>query len=490
MTTTSATSATSAATTTTTASAVATLMASLGTGSGVDMTTLATNLATAQFAAKVDQLSTQASTLTQQISDAGNLKSLMVSLSSSLGTRVRSGDLSPQPQVADSSVASGTLSGNGSPSGTYSLEVSALAQSEVLTSPAYASATSTVGSGTLTLRFGTVANGSFTQDTTHAPVSVTIPAGATLSDVASAINTAGAGVSAYVANGTGGPQLVLKGASGASNGFVLDATEDPTDPGLANLAWAAGGSASRLIQTGTDAALKIDGVAITSASNTVADAIPGVTLNLTGTNAGSPTTVSFSDASSAISGAMSDLTDALNQVVAALKTATDPQTGDLSRDNGARSLRSALSGLAGQTIMPNAAAGAPSTLADLGLSLQRDGTFTLDSQRLSQTLSQNPQAAAAMFTNGLYGVFGTIDSLTQQTTDPSSPASLAGSITTYTAQQTKVSDQQAKLTTQEQMVQTRLIAQFAAADTNVGNSKSTLSFLQDQIAAWNAKSSN
>jgi flagellar hook-associated protein 2 len=454
------------------------------------MTTLATNLASAQFAAKIDQLSTKSDTLKQQISDAGNLKSLMLSLSSALGTRVRSGDLSPQPQIADGAVASGTLSGTSTPSGTFSLEVDALAQNQVLTSPAYPAASSTVGSGTLTLRFGAVAGGSFTQDASHAPVSVTIPAGAKLSDVATAINAAGAGVTAYVANGTSGAQLVLKGAQGANNGFVLDAAEDPADPGLANLAWSPASSGSRLIQTASDAALKVDGVAVSAASNTVTDAVPGVTLHLTGTNAGAPTSVSFSDASSAISSAMSDLTDALNQVASALKTATDPQTGDLARDSGARALRSALSGLAGKTIMPNAAAGAPSTLADLGLTLQRDGSFTLDTQRLSQTLAQDLDGAAAMFTNGLYGVFGTIDSLTRATTDPANPASLAGSITTYTAQQTKVSDQQTKLSAQEDAVRIRLVTQFAAADSNVGTSKSTLSFLQDQIAAWNAKSSN
>jgi flagellar hook-associated protein 2 len=452
------------------------------------MTTLATNLATAAFANRLDRLSTRASTLTQQISDAGNLKSLMTSLSSSLGTRVRTGDLSPQPQVANASVASGTLSGTSIPSGSYSLEVSQLASNQVLTSAAYANTSAAVGAGQLTLRFGTVSGSSFTEDTSHAAVSIDIAAGSTLGDVAQAINAAGAGVTAYVANGSGGAQLVLKGPEGAANGFVLDATEDSANPGLANLAWSPSSGAGTLVQQASDAALSIDGVALTSASNTVTDAIPGVTLKLTGTNAGAPTTMTFSDTSSAVSSVMSDLVDSLNQIIGTLNTATNAQTGDLSRDSGGRALRSALSSLASQVVMPNAAAGAPSTLADLGLSLQRDGTFTLDSSKLSATLQHDPQGAAAMFTNGLYGVFATIDSIARSASDPSNPASLAGSIDTYTAQQGKISDQQAKLNTQEQSMQTLLVTQFAAADSNVGNSKSTLSFLQNQIAAWNAKS--
>ncbi len=472
-----------------TSSAVSTLISSLGSGSGVDMTALATNLANAEYAAKLDRLSTQADTLKQQISDAGNLKSLLTGLSSSIATRVRTGDLSPQPQIANASVASGTLSGTSTPTGSYSLEVSTLADNQVMTSPAYASGSSTVGAGTLTLRFGTVSTSGFTQDTSHTAVPVTIPAGSSLSDVAKAINAAGAGVTAYVANGRNGAQLVLKGQQGAADGFVLDASEDAANPGLSNLAWTPGSDPTQLVRGAKDAALTIDGVAVMSASNTVTDAIPGVTLSLTGTNAGAPTTVSFSNTSSAVSSMMSDLTDALNDIASTLKTATDPATGDLARDSGARSLKTALSGLSGKTIMPGASAGAPSTLADLGLVLQRDGSFTLDTAKLSKTLASNPDAVAAMFTNGLYGVFGTVDSLARTVADPSSATSLAHSVTTYTAAQTQNAAQTTKLTDQETAERTRLIASLSAANTSVGASKSTMSMLQDQIDAWNKSTS-
>jgi flagellar hook-associated protein 2 len=474
---------------TTTSSAVSTLITSLGSGSGVDMTALATNLASAQYASKLGRLSTQADTLKQQVSDASNLKSLMTSLSGSIATRVRTGDLSPQPQVANASVASGALSGTSAPSGTYSLEVASLADNQVMTSPAYPSASNTLGAGTLTLRFGAVTASGFTEDTSHAAAPITIAAGSTLGDVAKAINAAGTGVTAYVANGRNGAQLVLKGQQGAENGFVLDASEDAANPGLASLAWSAGSDPSRLVRSAKDAALTIDGVAVSSASNTVPDAIPGVTLNLTGTNIGAPTTVGFSSTSSAIGSMMSDLTDALNEIAGTLKTATDPQTGDLARDSGARTLKTALSGLAGKVIMPGAAAGAPSTLADLGLTLRRDGSFTLDTGKLSKTVSKDPDAVAAMFTNGLYGVFGTVDSLARTVTDPSSPTSLAHSITTYTAAQTTNTAQTTKLTGQEAAERTRLIARLSAADTSVGSSKSTMSMLQNQIDAWNKSGS-
>jgi hypothetical protein len=175
---------------------------------------------------------------------------------------------------------------------------------------------------------------------------------------------------------------VIKGTSGTANSFVLDATEDAANPGLSNLAWnpAAPGT-GRLLSSAGDAQFKVDGLAITSPSNTIADAIPGVTLTLNGTNAGAPTQVSFSDPSTSITAAMSDLVGALNEVLSLLNTDTNSQTGDLSRDNAARTLKRAFSSLTTAVIMPNAAAGTPSTLSDLGVSIQRDGSYSLDSTK-------------------------------------------------------------------------------------------------------------
>ena len=477
-----------ASTSSTTGSAVSSLISSLGAGSGTDMTALATNLAAAQFAARNDRLTTGAATLDRQISAASSLKSLFLNLSASLGDRVRTGDLSPKPQLANPAVASASLSGTSFPKGSYSLEVTALAAGQLLASATYPAAASPVGAGTLTLRFGTVAGANFTADSARTPVDIAIASGSTLDDVARAINAAGAGVSAYVATGASGARLVTKGADGAANGFVVEAAETPGEPGLAQLAWNPGGDLTRLTRTAGDAALKVDGFPVAATGNTVTDAIPGVTLKLTSTNAGTPTTVSFADSGSAISTAMQDLTAALNQIAGELKADTDAQTGDLARDVGARGLRGALSGLAGRTVMPNASANAPRTLADLGLSTQRDGSFALDTRRLSATLARDPEGTAAMFTNGLYGVFATIDGVARTAAAVGDPSSLAGSIGRYSTQKTRIAADQAKLGAQEDALRASLVARFAVADTKVGSSRSTLTFLQNQVAAWNARS--
>jgi flagellar hook-associated protein 2 len=315
------------------------------------------------------------------------------------------------------------------------------------------------------------------------------PAGATLNDIAGAINGARAGVQAYVAQTTEGAKLVLKGSEGAANAFVIEAAETPGEEGLAALAWnpAASGT-GRLLGSAGDASFKVDGLAMTSASNTVTDAIPGVTLKLSGTNTSAPTRVTFSDPATAIGTAMQDLTAAFNEVASALRTATDPKTGDLARDSGALALKRSFSMLAGKDIMPGAALDAPRRLADLGLATQRDGSFAFDAKKLTAAMKADPQAVAAMFTNGLFGVYATVDALSRSASKVSDPGTLGGSIARYQAQKSQVSEDQSILSEKQEALRAQLIQRFAVSDSRIGASKATLSFIQNQIAAWNAPS--
>jgi len=468
----------------TTTSATSTIISALGSGSGIDMSALATSLASAQFSTRIARNQSQADTVDRQISGASALKSQVLQLASSVADRVRTGDLSSQPQIANAAaaqVSKGTQAGSGS----YSLEVSTLAAGQVLDSVPFASASTPVGSGSLTIRFGTVAGGAFSEDTSHGAVSVNIASGATLNDVAAAINAAKSGVTATVLKAADGAHLVLKGATGAANGFTVEASEASGDPGLASLAWTLASAPARLLSGAADAAYKLDGVAMTSASNTIADVAPGLNLTLTGTNPGAPTRIGFSDPASAVTTFMNDLTAALNELVAELNKDADPKNGDLARDSGARALRTALVQLAGSTVMPNAAAqGLPSTLADLGLATNRDGTFRLDTNRLSATLKASPSGAAAMMTNGIYGVYATIDRLSRKVSSITDPGSLAGSLSRLDGQKTKLAKEKTDLADAQEKLRARLATQFAGVDTRVGASKSTLSFLQNQVALW------
>lgn len=292
-----------------------------------------------------------------------------------------------------------------------------------------------------------------------------------------------------MANGSAGAQIVLKGQEGAANGFVIETTPDVGGEALADLAWTPASAGTRLKATASDAAFNIDGIGYTSKSNTVNDIVPGLNMKLTATNIGNPATISFSDPSGGISTAMTDLVDALNEVVSQLNTATDKTSGELNNDPGARALRTALTALPGTKIMPNAADGKPSTLADLGLKIERDGTFSLDSTRLSNTLKASPQEAGAMWTTGIFGVFATVDKIARAASSTTG-ISLGSSITRYTALQKSATEKTSDLTEKQEALRQQLVSRFASMNTRVSGSQSTLTFLQAQIDAWNASGKN
>ena len=462
------------------------IISALGAGSGIDMQALATNLANAQFALRSERLTQRSEVLGRQISSASSLKNMLSTLAGSLGDRVRQGDLSSQPKVGNGSVASASSPVGTSGRGSYTLEVTQLAAGQALSGPAMASASDPVGAGTLTLRFGAISGSSFTADAARAPVDIAIASGPSLTEIAAAINGAGAGVTAYIADTAAGPRLMMKGKEGEANGFVLEAAETPGEEGLAQLAWEpAGGDAARLTRGAQDAVYFLDGLQRSSASNTTGQIAPGLALTLNGTNAGSPTQVTFADPSANITTAMQDLVAALNEVSGELRSATNPISGDLSSDPGARALRQRLSRFAGEEVMPTAPAGAPRTLADLGIATERDGSFRLDSARLQATLAADPDGAAAMFTTGLFGVFASFDKLSRAASRTGDPGSLTGSITRYQKQAQDVSKSAAAIAEKQETLRQQLTARFAKSDARISASQSTLSSLQAQIDAWN-----
>ena len=176
---------------------------------------------------------------------------------------------------------------------------------------------------------------------------------------------------------------------------------------------------------------------------------------------------------------------ALNEIQAEMATAMDAQTGDIRRDNGAQALRRELSGMTSRIIMPNAAEGDPATLAQLGVKTNRDGSFALDTAVLSKILTEKPEAVAAMFTPGLYGVFAEMDRISRGTSAVGNPGSLAASIQRYSTMKTSLVEDRTDLNEASEKLRARLSKQFTVADTRVAGFKSTLTFLQNQVAAWN-----
>jgi flagellar hook-associated protein 2 len=476
------------------------IISALGAGSGVDFTKLAQDISAASFAAQRDQLTARRTTLEAQISAAGQLRRSVNELASALGDRIRNGDLAPRGTLANAAVATVNVSPGASPRGSFALEVTQLASGQTLLSRPFASRDALVGEGTLTLRFGTAGASSFTPDVARAPIEITLTETDTLASVAARITQASGGsVQAYVATGTGGAQLVLKGQEGAANGFVLEAAlppsappdPDPAPPLAAGdpryLAWTPAEGDTLRTGTARDAAFRLDGVAMTSPTNRVTGLPGGFGLTLTGTNAGAPTALTFAGNSTAISAVMTDLVAALNDIVGQLNDLAAPVGGELGNDPGARELRRDLAALAGQVLMPSAPDGAPRTLGELGVALNRDGTFRLDSARLGRTLETSPEAAAAMFTTGVTGVFAAIDRLARETGFAADPGSLGGSQRRLQRQLQASDDRLARIAEQQEALRERLTREFTASERRVAASQSTLAFIRQQVDIWSAR---
>ena len=466
------------------------ILTALGAGSGVDFIRLASDIAAASFAVQRETVETRRTALEAQVSAAAQLRNAVTDIASALGERIRTGDLAPRAELGNAAVARVSVPAGLSPRGSFSLEVTGLAQGQTLVSKTYANRDALVGEGTLAIRFGTVSGASFNPDAARDPLSISVTAEDTLASLAAKITQSGGGaVSAYVAAGTTGAQLVIKGAEGAASGFVLEpvSVNDPataTAGDLSYLGWAPATNAGELRSAARDATFTLDTVAMTSPTNRVTGLPGGFTLDLTGTNTGAPTTLRFANSTAAISSVMGDFVAALNDIVAQVNDLAAPQGGELGNDPGARELRRDLAGLASRIVMPGAAEGEPRTLADLGLALNRDGTFQLDSARLNRALETSPDAVAAMFTNGPSGVFATIDRFARETSLIADPGSIGGSLKRFETQVAASDERLTRIAEQQDALRERLTREFTASERRVAASQATLTFLRAQVAAW------
>jgi flagellar hook-associated protein 2 len=471
-----------------TTNAGSSIISALGAGSGVNFTQLAQDISAASFAAQRNQITARQTALEAQISAAGQLRGAVTGLASALGDRIRNGDLAPRPELGNAAVARVSVPAGISPRGNFALEVTQLAQGQTLVGRAYASRDALVGEGTLTLRFGTVASASFTPDAARGAADIAVTATDTLATLATKIiQASGGAVQAYLADGASGAQLVMKGREGAANGFVLEAAGagGAAAPGdLSYMGWEPATNAGELQTAARDAVFRLDTVERTSSTNRITGLPGGFVLNLTATNTGAPTNLSFASNTDAIASVMNDFVAALNDIVSQLADVAAPIGGELGNDSGARELRRDLAGLASRIVMPAAADGEPRTLADLGLALNRDGSFRLDSARLTRSLQTSPNAVAAMFTTGVSGVFATMDRFARETSFVSDPGSLGGSLKRFETQQAASDERLAKIAEQQEDLRERLTREFTASERRVAASQSTLAFLRQQVDIW------
>lgn len=479
-----------------TSTAAQSLLTSLDAGSGIDTASLVTSLVQAQFATKTAQLKSQTDTITSQISAVSSLKNTISDFADAVSNLVKGGTLQSQPVVSNSAVMSASaISGAKLTGVTANITVSQLATSQTAVSKtAFASAATTIGTGTLTLKLGTAsynADGtmaSFTKGAADA-IDITIDdSNSSLTGIAAAINAKKAGVTASVVTDQNGTAyLSLKGATGAAQAFTLEAATSTGD--LSKVAVGPGATAMAVTSQAKNAKLSVDGVAVERASNEISDLVAGVKLTLSGTST-LPVSLTTTQPTAALTNAVNDFVETYNGVIAAVKEQTDPITGVLRADPGAKTLLQGLQALVSKTLLPNASGGEPATLAAIGVRTNRDGTLQVDATQLSKAMADYPDQIEAMFaftTTSGTGLNTAMASLKLNAT--STLYGLGASTTRYTEAKTRVADQQDEITTKSDSMTKRLTQQFASMNSKLSAYKSTQSYLKQQIDAW-TKSNN
>lgn len=481
-------------TTSVTKSAASALLTSLNTGSGVDTDALVTSLVQAQFAAKNAQLAARGEKLTTQLSGVSTLKSGITDFASALEALVKGGTLQSQPTSSNSAVITATAISGAKLTGlTGSIRVDRLATAQTAVSAAsVASKDAVIGTGKLTLKLGaasyaadgtmsgltgTDADGDGAEDT----IEIDVTSGS-LTGIAAAINAKKAGVTASVVTDVDGRAfLSLKGETGTAKAFTLTA-DDAASP-LAQFNVGPGATGMNVTGKAGNAALTVDGIAVERATNSISDLVDGVKLDLVGTSPAA-VTLSASTPTTALTNAVEDVVFTYNQLMAELKTQTDPMTGELRGDEGAQNLLRSLKALTTRDLLPGAAPGTPRTLAELGVLTNRDGTLSVNSETLTRTIKDFPATLEAVFANASdgSGLLAAMNSVKLNAT--STLYGLGASTTRYNQARSDLTDAQDKITDQTDRLTKRLTQQFASMNARVAAYKSTQTFMENQIKAW------
>ncbi|MGA2718857.1 MAG: flagellar filament capping protein FliD [Candidatus Acidiferrales bacterium] len=431
-----------------------------GLGAGIDISALV-QASLAPQTAELTVLQGDQTTITNQQTalnsfnnDIQTLQNAVFALSDPAGQLTDVVAASSNSAVLTASATAGT------PSGSHTITVTSLASTSSAYSNAVATSSTPIATGTLSIQVGT---------NTAVPITIN-GTNNTLDGLAQTINnTANIGVTASVITDANGARLALvSNTSGA--------------PGNLTITPSAGVVGFNTGVTGANAALNVDGIPISSTTNTVSSAIPGVTLSLTGTTGDVPVSVTTGPDVTQQESAVNSFVSAYNTVIGDINTqstiGTNGQPGPLGTDS---TLALGQGELLAAVAFSQTGNGNINSISDLGISFNNDGTLTVNSGSLATALQANPAAVQAFFQGATTGNFGT--NLTNTLNNIANPitgavatdiAGLAQSQISITQQ---ISDFQAQLATTTQ----QLTAQYVQVDTTLQELPELLDQINQQL---------
>jgi flagellar hook-associated protein 2 len=410
-------------------------------GQGIDVASTVTQMVT-QLQATETPYKNQLTALQSQDTVISNLGSLLSTLSNDItGLTDPAGVLSgKQGSSSDTNTLALLSADTTATAGSHTVTVQQLAQTSTEASSAVGA--NDILSGSFSFHIGNGSSQTISVDS----------ANNTLAGLAATINQANIGVSASVVTDSSGSRLsLISQTSGAAGQITIDssALNDTTT-----------GAAVSLVagQPGQDAQFTVDGIQTTSASNTITGAIPGVTMQLLGTStSANPVQVEIDNDTSSVTTALSTMVKDYNAVVSALSAQEGKDAGGNAEPLYGSPIISQLQQMLSSALNAQSATSLTS-MTQIGLSLNSDGTLALDTDQLTTALNNNYSGVQAFFQNtnsfglGLEqavnnaGTGSTTSVLSQaQTANATEETNLNSTISTMDA---NIASQQTNLTTE------------------------------------------
>lgn len=466
-------------------------ISSLGIGSGLDVSSIISQLMTAE-SQPLKLMQADATKIQTKISAYGKIQSYVSALSDAAKALADPTGWSQATATSGDDKVFTATSGTGAVAGSYSVQVNKLALGQTLVSSGFTS-----GSGTLSIQLGQWSDDGLTLNDKagSSAVDVSISATDTLQDISNKINAAKAGVTASVLTDATGSKLVLRSTqTGAENAFKVTVADDDgndSDPsGLSALAFttADGTATMGRVQTARNTDVLVDGVPVQSASNTIEGVVAGVTLKLTGEST-SATSLSVNSDTTTLQSNVQAFVKAYNDLLGYMNTQTkydesSKTGGPLQGDSGTNNLRMAMrrleSGQSGASTMFG-------QLYQIGIDTNRDGTLKVDSAKLTTAMASPSELSKLFSRNGA----GTDDDGFGERIKSwaDSLVSFDGSVTTRTQSLQKQLDANSKkqdaFNDKLTRIQAQLQAQYATLDTTMANATSLSNYVTQQITNWN-----
>ncbi len=386
-----------------------TSISSLGVGSGLDLSGLVDSLLEAERAPVENALNRRQSQMISDLSGVGLMKSSLSTFRSGLYELSDASNFDTRSVSNTNSSALSVSADNESEAGSYSIGIDALAVSQSMASNAYDELDDTVGTGTIQIRFGTITAPGFTsfevnseKDTQTIEID---SSNNTLTGLKDYINDGDYGVSAAIINDGSGYRLTLTSDdTGETNAMEITITDtgdlDDTDTsGLSALAYNDSATNMTETQTAASASITVNGLSISSESNSLDEVIGGVTLELLETT-DSSLTLTISESSSDTESAIRSLVESYNEMILNLKDlgsagSTTTQAGLLFGDVSLRTFTNSLYSIMTSTV--DGLDGNINALANIGITTQADSTLAIDESDFSDALDEDPVDVLAIF---------------------------------------------------------------------------------------------